>query len=61
MSLRVGKTFCKGPRFAFNRRETTACDACVFNRGPHTCEKQDLTPLGKVVSSERKDEQQCSN
>ena len=39
MSLRVGKTFCKGPRFCYaSVKPKMACIACVFGgKHVHTC------------------------
>ena len=39
MSLRVGKTFCKGPRFCYaSVKPKMACLACVFGgKHVHTC------------------------
>ena len=43
MSLRVGKTFCKGPRTAWAKIDPRVCVACVWGRGEHTCGKKDET------------------
>lgn len=37
--MSVGRSFIKGPRFAFRQTHTLmACEACAWARGAHTCE-----------------------
>lgn len=37
--MSVGRSFIKGPRFAFKESQTRmACEACCWGRGAHTCE-----------------------
>jgi hypothetical protein len=50
----VGRSYIRGPRFAFRQKENLmCCEACVFGRGEHTCQTDPELPLEWPVLSAR--------